>query len=830
MHVGVEPTRITIGSEWLPRCASPTVGTLASGTHGCIEVATGTLTIPATFVGGITTLIVLPGATLDVTCGAQITGRNVPINTTLDPFQWGNGLVNFGTLRMVCPTKVPFAVLTGPAANGATSITVDRDVDWTVGDDLVLPDTRQMGGGVTPTREVGTKIASVNGRTFGLSKPLAFARNSITRPNGTAVLQPRVLNLTRRTVIRSENPAGVPWHIANIGGAASWDVQGVTLDKLGRTKPQALHSTSPDGTQIGNNQIGRYAFHMHHNGSTLDVRRVKGIAIIGHPGGKWGVFVHQTHDTEITDSVCVDVPGSCFGTEDGNEVRNVFRNLMAAYEAGSGVGSTDARSNVSNNNPGVESCYWFRGVHNIFDDLEAWNCQSSINLFNQFHVANGVAVPSVKGGTPDTVYVLQELVPISMKRPVTAANTDSGLEFWTVRAFDVTHLISAHNALKQVWNGQADNQSDIRLVDPILIAGPGNSSGCIASSKGYNTGVETLRGEIRGCSVGIAGGIGQVYGRFTETIFQNATNFQFDPDWPPVTMTRIFHETLPGVPAAFWRVPAVPEWSGSGPFPGETRLWTEFDGQTAKVVDWQKTGKHYRFVYPSQKRSAIPWRQSQWYDWMLPPPECGTTLGDVWDRCGMGLNGQPFTPGQEVALQGLVNMVAVEESAMAALGPPRCILTSPNGYFPAAPRPDYGIVVLSFSLTGNNALTSADQSCGFQIVIDGVPQREWVTDAHQPNMALARGVEPMTPGKRVVRTWRLLKGKPLTASTMNFTYCLETACDGPPPPPPPPPPPDPCTTHPLVLNVSITSVGHMLTLAGSLVATDERGCTATVSP
>ncbi len=152
MHVEVQADRIAIGSEFVPRFLDqpqtfvvvPGASTaLNAGTYGYIEVG-GTLTIPAVEVKA-THIVVLPGGTLIVECGATIVGRNVPINTGRDPFQWGNGLLNFGTLRMVCPEKTPFVPLEADAASGATSLTLASDpIGWAVGDELVLPDTRQM--------------------------------------------------------------------------------------------------------------------------------------------------------------------------------------------------------------------------------------------------------------------------------------------------------------------------------------------------------------------------------------------------------------------------------------------------------------------------------------------------------------------------------------------------------------------------------------------------------------------------------------------------------------------------------------------------------------
>jgi hypothetical protein len=418
---------------------------------------------------------------------------------------------------MRCPEKTPFVALQGDAASGAASLTLASEpVGWAVGDELVLPDTRQMtrsdaNNPVKPTRETGTTIAAISGKTIGLSKPLAFARASIRRPDGSVVLTPRVANLGRLTVIRSENPGGVRWHTANVGPSASWDVQGVAFVGLGRTRNERLDSTSV-GSHIGTNQVGRYAFHMHHVGSSLDTRRLKNSAFNGMNGGKWAMAVHQSHDVEVIGNVCVDTPGGCFVTEDGNEVRNVFRGNFAAYVVGNGV---EANLNVVGSCPGCESAFWFRGVGNIIEGNEAWNSQTGIGLFNQLHAATGV-YPAERGSNESTNVTLSNVKPISFADNIAAANTDSGMEYWALLKFPNERPIAANNAAKQMWNAQPDRgDSELYLVDATLVA-TGGVSDCVKSSQGYTTGVEMLRGEARGCRYGVTDGIAKLYGRFTE--------------------------------------------------------------------------------------------------------------------------------------------------------------------------------------------------------------------------------------------------------------------------------------------------------------------------
>ena len=64
-------------------------------------------------------------------------------------------------------------------------------------------------------------------------------------------------------------------------------------------------------------------------------------------------------------------------------------------------------------------------------------------------------------------------------------------------------------------------------------------------------------------------------------------------------------------------------------------------------------------MYSSQVTTALAWPTRKPNQWMLPPPECGTTLGETWERCGMSVGGETFSPGTEVALQGIAGLVAL---------------------------------------------------------------------------------------------------------------------------------------------------------------------------
>ena len=125
-----------------------------------------------------------------------------------------------------------------------------------------------------------------------------------SRPDGSVVLARRASRTSsRRTVIRSENPSGVRWHTANVGPGASWDVQGVAFVGLGRTRERTRSNSTTPRSHIGTNQVGRYAFHMHHVGSSLDRAAYQQQRLLGTrtaASGRWRSTSRTTSRSSAT--------------------------------------------------------------------------------------------------------------------------------------------------------------------------------------------------------------------------------------------------------------------------------------------------------------------------------------------------------------------------------------------------------------------------------------------------------------------------------------------------------------------------------------------------
>ena len=347
---------------------SATVTTVAIGSGGQLRVIQAHSTRLA-----VGTLLVAPGGTLEIGTvafplpphvTAEIVIRDLPINTTKDPSQYGTGLLVIdGTLTMVGAPKTPFHRTTQEPTAGTTTLTLDGPPNgWRRGDTLVIPDSRQLTDatkGSASQVEMPT-VAVVTGTSVAVTAPLIYghpgARSSLT---GALDFTPHVGNLTRNIVIRSENPTGTRGHVW-LTRKSFIHIQYAAFQGLGRTTTATLDDTRyVNGlpTHIGTNQVGRYALHVHHVVSptmTLTGNVIHG-GMVPHTR-KWAITLHDSHYGLIRGNIMVNCAGACLMTEDGSESHNVIEDNMAVLATGTG----------DRFGKGSEATgFWFRGPNNI---------------------------------------------------------------------------------------------------------------------------------------------------------------------------------------------------------------------------------------------------------------------------------------------------------------------------------------------------------------------------------------------------------------------------------------------------------------------------------
>jgi hypothetical protein len=785
-HAIVQADRVSIGPEYVPRRPDlpktlivPAGGTVElpdTATYDYIEVA-GTLRVSRAHDTQVrfTHLINLPGGTIDagteadpIPCDRRVEFviRNVPIDTAKDPFQWGNGLLNFGRQTRVGCRKTAFLEATNGLAAGATRIILASVPEhWQVGDELLLPDTAQPAP--TPRREAPVTIAAITGADVTLSKGLDFAHPTITDPNGVVVLRPRVVNLTRNIVVRSEEPLapGVTrGHTVDIGTAAKWDIRYNQFVGLGRTLNVALDDTVL-GAHPGANQRGKYAEHHHHAESSVGSADVGNSYLGNRTTTKWALVVHSTSDTLVEENVAVDFPGAGFVTEDGNEVRNVFRRNLAAYIGGDPNHSLgfDGQNKVNANCPGCDgSGFWIRGVMNTFERNEAWNSFRGINLFNQQHVAG--RYPSAPGAVPDTANNNHRMQPIAMTGNVVAANVLAGYEFWAVRRFPHDNLIAAYNKSFQVMGVQSDG-IDHWYRNPRLICQVGSGAsvglhGDLAYSGSFQ--IEG-GGQIAGCSIGINGG-GAVEGlNLTGIVLQNVINIDSLPQ--SARFEQVLHVPLADNPHRYIlfnndRNAGSRVWNGTDPLPRVgIGTWVPQRGSRLVVKDWQGTGQDYLLFYRQQLGSNPAWYSAS-HQHTFNTPVKGLTMLQSWEQFGLSYGGDVLKESDAVQLDGLVDGYA-RAGLGVSFSPPRAIVTFPTMREPAVGPDEHhpsvtGYVKIVAILTGDPNVASNI----LMVSVDGEPAQSVHDDSEGSARADARvfNTKHVTPGVHTVKVWRTQKG------------------------------------------------------------------------
>jgi hypothetical protein len=795
MVIVVEANQIRIGSDTVPRFLDlPTKLVVAAGTEATLPADStwdylevgGTLHCSRTrnTVVRFTHFFILPGGVFD--CGSstdpipatnrvELIVRDVPINTARDTFQWGNGLLNFGKQTRVGAAKTAWTTLTGDVKAGATTITLEADPQgWQVGDELLLPDTRQTIYPAKPRREAKVTIAAIAGRVVTLSKPLDFEHLALRDPDNAVVLTPRVGNLTRNIVVRSENPQGTPGHLADVGQEAIWDVRYNELVGLGRTKALPLDSFVASTGHIGTNQVGRYNDHHHHAGggwksSTIgNVNRGSGV-------GKWGFVLHGTHDVTITDTIADGFAGSGFVTEDGYEVRSVFTHNLATYQIGNHTEDLNSEftQTGSLNCPGCSgNGFWFRGVKNSLDSNEAWNNSIGINLFNQNQVAG--MYPSVPGGEHDTQMSPPSgpfgAFPPFYDHNVASVNIFTGQEQWNLPTYPIKNLIAASNGVAGFFQGVSDI-SGPSLINPTFVC-PGTVGFGIHNNTAYTTLFSIEGGRIVGCETGGHGGLGH-FVHITGTLFQNRLDLEFLDTPDEFLLDSVTFKPLGTFPPQYVAMGDPVVWDGSFPLPETgTSWWFNQRGSRLKIKNWQGTGQDFRLFNKQQFAAtlAMPATGFRFPD-AFNCPEAGITMGQCWARYGMAYRGEAVAEADTVQLAGITNGYA-RPGLNGPLGIPKGIVTTPNPREPPHLEADgtisgWAIMTGDYTVASETLIVSID---GGPVIFVGK------RDGDPPDLRFFP-ITATATGTHVIKTWRTefrsdTPNKPIDASLTEWRYTI----------------------------------------------------------
>lgn len=395
----------------------------------------------------VVNLLVLEGGSLEIgtvanpvaaNVKAEVHFANLPINTTLDPEQYGHGLIALGTVKMAGAAKqdtfIPLAV---EPKKGDTTLTLTTPaVGWQVGDKVVLPDTHQLDwwerganlASYVPQKETMTLTAiSTDGLVLTLDAPLLY--NHLGARNGDGVLEflPHVANRSRNVVIRSQSATGVRGHVM-FTYRADIDIRYASFSGLGRTKIDLYDNTTFDAagnvTHIGTNEHERLPINFHHlmgpartpdNGYQYTFVGNTVFCPIEPMPFRWGITLNDSHYGLIQNNVVDNWAGSGIMTVQGNESHNVIdHNFVIDVEGVGGRTADDfyAGGNATGAYGRDGAGFWLSGPNNyvrnnVATDIYAVTYSYGYNL--SFYRLGDIRVPKFAGADTSVAgeYVVQ---------------------------------------------------------------------------------------------------------------------------------------------------------------------------------------------------------------------------------------------------------------------------------------------------------------------------------------------------------------------------------------------------------------------------------------
>ncbi len=420
---------------------------------GTLAFATGQTTAMT-----VVNLEVLPAGTLSVGTEsapiapgvtATITIADQPIDTGLDPYQYGNGIVGFGTVSMCGQPRAPsYARLAVLPQAGDTTLQLQAPVSgWQVGDRLILPDSRHLNWDQhpngCPTFEIetlGVRAISGGGQTINLTTPLAYSHPGGWDAYGHLEYLPHVEDLSRNVVVTSQNPQGTRGHVLMTWQAVV-DIRWTAFVQLGRTLNIPLDNTTAaaDGTitHIGTNQIGRYPLHMHHLiGPATAPANGYQFTLIGNAidGGDteatahWGIDIHGSYYGLVHGNVVYNTAGAGITTEDGSECNNLIDHNCVFW-----VNGTGGREDYGWDGVG----FWLHGDNNYVDDNVAADIEGGVycygyNIF-QYYLGD-VQIPAAQGEEP-SVTINSYTTPILDFSRNECYCSPNGMTYWWIGTF-----------------------------------------------------------------------------------------------------------------------------------------------------------------------------------------------------------------------------------------------------------------------------------------------------------------------------------------------------------------------------------------------------------
>ena len=602
---------------------------------------------------------------------AEIVFPDLPLNSTMDPEQYGNGLIALGKVTMHGAVRSDsFVRLATEPQAGQTSLSLAQPVvGWQVNDRIVLPDSEQYtftGNGYAPLKYEEATISSIapNGLTVYLAAALSYRHPGARNASGVLEFLPHVGNRTRNVVVRSASVGGVRGH-TYFTQRANIDIRYASFAGLGRTTISAINNTTFDSSgnvsHLGTNQNGRFPIHFAHlYGPAVQQSNGYQYTFVGNTvfcpmmsnPFKWGVALEDSHYGLIEDNFLYNWAGAGLIATDGGETRNVIADNFAMR----GIGSGDR----DGNNSGFG--FWFRGPNNFVRDNVAANFinptrESAYGLKYYMVYADQIRVPKFQGANTSVAgeYTIKNGydMPILEFARNETYGMENGMSYWWVNTFGSGYpRNSGPSVIKdfRAWNfylyGIYSYESKDLTIDGFVARSGNNGSAVGITQQDYYSHTHTLANlDIQGVTEGVK--VTTETGGTTMTIRDSAftgnrTDIRFSTPWTSAYTCIYLHPRRLDVRnVTFTAASGIPHTAIDMFYaPGISNLIQE---DSLYVYNYNGTSENFQVYYNEQAANFIV-PQSTYNSWdntpvLLASPVSGQTNQQNWSQNGIAIAG-----------------------------------------------------------------------------------------------------------------------------------------------------------------------------------------------
>jgi PKD repeat protein len=663
----------------------------------------------------VVNLLVLQGGELQIGTAANPVASNVTaqvviadqaINTTLDPAQYGNGLIALGKVTMYGAAKnQTFVELATEPKAGDTTLTLKQPVTgWKAGDELVLPDSRQLtwsqafANYVPEWEQLNIASISPDGTVITLTKPLQFNHPGARDAAGVLDFLPHVADRSSNLEVRSQNPIGTRGYTL-FTYRADVDIHNTEFHGLGRSKIDAFDNTTFDAngnvTHVGTNQQGRYPVTFDHLIGPAAIpadgyqytfsNNIVECPLTPMPF-RWGIDINGSDYGMISGNVVYNWAGAGIMTEQGNESFNVIENNFVMRVTGIGL-----RADYPQDFGTEGSAFWLSGPNNYVRNNVAADVSGpqtyTYGYILFFGDTGNMAVPASQGADPSvsgqSIIVNMNATPLLQFAGNQAYGVESGLTYWEVGCTNGVPNSVGQSVIKdfKLWAffnlGMFGYQSNNLTIDGFVARGDNALLQAGSGATGFYGGdyiqknLVITNADLQSLYIGIyastsSGGGTQT---FQNSYFRNyidiqvatltTSNFRADD---PNLMPRVIN-----INNDKFDTSNMPTLGGNAPltiqmsYEGVGFVWNLIQSDKVFVQNYnQVAGDSFEVYYTQQDANFVIPQTTYNADGtpsMLGAPVGNLTNAQAWQQYRIAIAGAvaPSTAQKRAGIQGLVN-------------------------------------------------------------------------------------------------------------------------------------------------------------------------------